>query len=81
MHALCSSYRDFLSSFFKIQTQSTIMTSNANVEPIRMEDLLRKKSNFHKPGENAKTDGYVTTPNTTKLIEKHLKETGGKVIR
>ncbi len=57
-----------------------IATTMANsVEVLRMEDLLRKKTNFHKPGENYKADGYVTTSNTTKLLEKHLKETGGKV--
>ena len=35
--------------------------------------------NFHKPGENYKTDGYVMTPNTMKIIEDHLKITGGQV--
>lgn len=34
---------------------------------------------FHKPGENYKTDGYVKTPKTDSLLEKHLKETGGQV--
>ena len=37
--------------------------------------------NFHKPGENYKTDGYVMTPNTMKIIEDHLKITGGQVRR
>lgn len=31
-------------------------------------------------GENFKTDGYVVTDKTMDLIEKHLKETGGKVV-
>ncbi|KAI0233738.1 Glutamine--tRNA ligase [Lamellibrachia satsuma] len=35
---------------------------------------------FHKTGENYKTDGYVMTPNTMKLMQQHMKETGGKVI-
>ena len=30
-------------------------------------------------GENFKTDGYVITDKTMSLLEKHLKETGGKV--
>jgi len=34
---------------------------------------------FHKPGENYKTDGYVITPNTFKLLEEHLIITGGQV--
>lgn len=38
-----------------------------------------RKVNFHAPGENYKTDGYVVTENTHKLLEKHLKATGGKV--
>lgn len=34
---------------------------------------------FHKPGENYKTEGYVKTDNTDKLLAQHLKETGGQV--
>ena len=30
-------------------------------------------------GENYKTDGYVVTPNTMKLLQEHLKTTGGQV--
>ncbi|XP_045492365.1 probable glutamine--tRNA ligase [Colias croceus] len=40
---------------------------------------LMKKLPFHAPGENFKSDGYVVTPNTKKLLEEHLKITGGKV--
>ncbi|KFD49431.1 hypothetical protein M513_09698 [Trichuris suis] len=45
-----------------------------------IEELMRKKANFHKPGENYKTEGYVITPNTMRLLEDHLKATGGKVV-
>lgn len=38
-----------------------------------------KKVNFHAPGENYKTDGYIVTKNTHELLKKHLKATGGKV--
>lgn len=38
-----------------------------------------KKINFHAPGENFKTDGYVVTENTERLLKEHLKQTGGKV--
>lgn len=38
-----------------------------------------KKLNFHKPGENYKTDGYIVTDSTKKLLEQHVKITGGKV--
>lgn len=41
---------------------------------------LMRKLQFHKPGENYKTDGYMVTPNTMKLLAKHLKETGGRVV-
>lgn len=41
---------------------------------------VMKKVNFHAPGENYKTDGYVVTENTDKLLKEHLKITGGKVI-
>lgn len=40
---------------------------------------LMKNIRFHAPGENYKTDGYVTTPNTERLLKEHLKITGGKV--
>lgn len=42
-------------------------------------DVMRK-INFHAPGENYKTDGYVVTENTHQLLQEHLKATGGKVI-
>lgn len=38
-----------------------------------------QKINFHAPGENYKTDGYVVTENTHQLLHEHLKVTGGKV--
>ncbi|XP_071646231.1 probable glutamine--tRNA ligase [Temnothorax longispinosus] len=43
-------------------------------------ELMKTKVHFHKPGENYKTDGYIVTPNTHNLLQKHLKATGGKVI-
>ncbi|XP_018321303.1 probable glutamine--tRNA ligase [Agrilus planipennis] len=54
---------------------------NLNVDgcnPTTILDVM-KKINFHAPGENYKTDGYVVTKNTHKLLEKHLQITGGKV--
>ena len=42
-------------------------------------NLSGEALNFHKPGENYKTDGYIITPNTMKIIEDHLKLTGGQV--
>ncbi|XP_023228872.1 glutamine--tRNA ligase-like [Centruroides sculpturatus] len=42
-------------------------------------ELMKTKVHFHKPGENYKTDGYVITPNTMKLLQNHLKVTNGQV--
>lgn len=38
-----------------------------------------KKVNFHAVGENFKTDGYVMTENTQKLLEAHKKAVSNKV--
>ncbi|KMQ96224.1 putative glutaminyl-trna synthetase [Lasius niger] len=43
-------------------------------------ELVKNKIHFHKPGENYKTEGYIVTPNTHRLLQEHLKATGGKVI-
>ncbi|KAG8312452.1 hypothetical protein J6590_023060 [Homalodisca vitripennis] len=45
---------------------------------VSITDVL-SKVNFHSPGENYKTDGYVVTPNTMKHMQEHLKITGGQV--
>jgi glutaminyl-tRNA synthetase len=47
--------------------------------PLSIEEIM-SKVDFHKPGENFKTDGYVITKNTEMLLTQHLKETSGKVI-
>lgn len=47
--------------------------------PISIEEVMCKVD-FHKPGENFKTDGYVVTKNTEMLLAKHLEITKGKVI-
>jgi glutaminyl-tRNA synthetase len=43
-------------------------------------ELAGEALNFHKPGENYKTEGYVITDKTMDLLKKHLEETGGKVV-
>ncbi|CAF0746726.1 unnamed protein product [Adineta ricciae] len=43
-------------------------------------DLVGAALNFHKPGENYKTEGYVMTPKTMELMKEHLKQTGGQVV-
>ncbi|XP_006036689.1 glutamine--tRNA ligase [Alligator sinensis] len=44
-----------------------------------MEQLRGEALKFHKPGENYKADGYVTTPHTMALLKQHLEITGGQV--
>lgn len=44
-----------------------------------MRDFVGVVSTLHKPGENYKMEGYVITPKTKELLEKHVKETGGQV--
>uniref|UniRef100_A0A8C4TN82 Glutamine--tRNA ligase n=1 Tax=Erpetoichthys calabaricus TaxID=27687 RepID=A0A8C4TN82_ERPCA len=44
-----------------------------------MEQLRGEALKFHKPGENYKTEGYVVTANTMKLLKQHLEITGGQV--
>lgn len=43
-------------------------------------ELMKTKVHFHAPGENYKTDGYVITPNTERLLKEHLKITGNRVV-
>ncbi|CAG9856151.1 unnamed protein product [Phyllotreta striolata] len=47
-------------------------------QTLTISDVM-KKINFHSPGENYKTDGYVVTDHTEKLLKEHLKLTGGQV--
>lgn len=42
-------------------------------------ELMKTKVNFHAPGENYKTDGYVVTDNTERLLKEHLKATASRV--
>ncbi|XP_050535028.1 probable glutamine--tRNA ligase [Daktulosphaira vitifoliae] len=69
-----------------VQKQKKMKDTKPDIEkksliytPMSIEEVV-SKVDFHKPGENFKTNGYVITPNTEKLLAKHLKETHGKVI-
>uniref|UniRef100_A0A1A9WRW2 Probable glutamine--tRNA ligase n=1 Tax=Glossina brevipalpis TaxID=37001 RepID=A0A1A9WRW2_9MUSC len=42
-------------------------------------ELMKTKVHFHAPGENYKTDGYVVTNNTERLLKEHLIVTGGRI--
>ena len=44
-----------------------------------MTELMKNKAHFHKPGEDYKTDGYVTTDKSMDLMKEHSKITGGQV--
>lgn len=60
--------------------QKQAVTSNEKICAQTISELMKTKVHFHKPGENYKTEGYIVTPNTHKLLQEHLKITGGKVI-
>uniref|UniRef100_A0A915Q616 Probable glutamine--tRNA ligase n=1 Tax=Setaria digitata TaxID=48799 RepID=A0A915Q616_9BILA len=45
-----------------------------------IEELMRKKTIFHKVGENYKTSGYIITPRTMELLKKHVETVNGKVV-
>uniref|UniRef100_A0A8C5H8G4 Glutamine--tRNA ligase n=1 Tax=Gouania willdenowi TaxID=441366 RepID=A0A8C5H8G4_GOUWI len=42
--------------------------------------INRKFVPFPHAGENYKSEGYVVTPNTMALLQKHLEVTGGKIV-
>ncbi|KAF7490005.1 putative glutamine--tRNA ligase [Sarcoptes scabiei] len=48
---------------------------------ILCEDIIEllRRVNFHKVGDNHKTDGYVITANTMRLLNEHKRIVGGKV--
>lgn len=54
-------------------------TVKDKIDAQTISELMKTKVNFHKPGENYKTEGYVVTENTHKLLKEHLLITGGKV--
>ncbi|XP_033606818.1 probable glutamine--tRNA ligase [Cryptotermes secundus] len=58
-----------------------IAVIDGKIAPAHMSisEIMKTKIHFHKPGENYKTDGYVVTPNTMKLLQEHLKLTRGQV--
>lgn len=42
--------------------------------------MFSNKRDFHKVGENHKTEGYVRTANTERLLREHFEAVGGKVV-
>lgn len=44
-----------------------------------IDELLKTRTHFHAVGQNFKTDGYVVTPKTMKLLTNHVSIIGGKV--
>ncbi|CAF4136577.1 unnamed protein product [Rotaria socialis] len=59
-------------------TTNNDVQENGNIKSFS--DLAGEALNFHKTGENYKTEGYVVTPKTMDLLREHLKTTGGQVI-
>lgn len=63
----------------KVKENKPVEKKVLTYTPMAIEEVM-SKVDFHKPGENFKTDGYVVTKNTEMLLAKHLNETNGKVI-
>lgn len=61
------------------ETKKAEETSETSDSANSIGELMKNKVHFHAPGENYKTDGYVVTPNTERLLKEHLKQTGGQV--
>ncbi|XP_041711756.1 glutamine--tRNA ligase [Coregonus clupeaformis] len=63
----------------KVKEELT-MNGELKIEGRSLMDQLRGAAlNFHKPGENYKTEGYVVTPKTMDLLKQHLEFTGGQI--
>lgn len=62
----------------KVLAKAAEVEKSINESSLSILDVM-KKVNFHKPGENFVTDGYVVTSNTEKLLKEHLRVTGGQV--
>ncbi|CRK94415.1 CLUMA_CG007922, isoform A [Clunio marinus] len=63
----------------EVKSKVTNVTNAVDDSAISIMDLMKNKVHFHAPGENYKTDGYVATSNTARLLKEHLAITGGKV--
>ncbi|XP_054016254.1 probable glutamine--tRNA ligase isoform X1 [Hylaeus anthracinus] len=63
----------------KEKEQKNAVAANEKAGAQTISELMKTKVHFHKPGENYKTEGYVVTPNTHKLLQEHLRITSGKV--
>ncbi|KAI4471534.1 glutamine-trna ligase [Holotrichia oblita] len=61
-----------------VEKKKEITASGADKNILTILDVM-KKINFHAPGDNYKTDGYVITENTHKLLQEHLKITNKQV--
>ncbi|KRY72832.1 putative glutamine--tRNA ligase, partial [Trichinella pseudospiralis] len=65
----------------KLKTKEIARNEESEFEgAATIEELMKTKAHFHKPGENYKTEGYVVTPKTMDLLKRHLQITGGKVV-
>ncbi|KAK0088432.1 hypothetical protein PV326_004831 [Microctonus aethiopoides] len=63
-----------------VKKDAKIIDDNESKDSAKtISELMKTKVHFHKPGENYKTEGYVVTPLTHKLLAEHLKITGGSV--
>lgn len=64
---------------YKISAFNFLFSGKIAPAHMSISEIMKTKIHFHKPGENYKTDGYVVTPNSMKLLQEHLKLTRGQV--
>lgn len=62
----------------KVKKEKKEKPEEPEKQQLTMTEFL-KTVHFHEPGENHKTDGYVINENTQRLLQEHLKVTGGQV--
>ncbi|EFN60585.1 Probable glutaminyl-tRNA synthetase [Camponotus floridanus] len=62
-----------------VKEEQKEVSNGERIEAQTISELMKTKIHFHKPGENYKTEGYIVMPNTHRLLQEHLKATGGRV--
>lgn len=63
----------------KEESKKTVVDAESKDGAKTIAELMKTKVHFHAPGQNHKTDGYVVTENTERLLKEHLIATGAKV--
>lgn len=63
----------------EVEKKKVEVTAEDTEDVATMEELIKSRDPLHKAGENYKSEGYVVTHNTQRLLKEHLQRTGGQV--